>query len=182
MKATHAIIFSLLAASCAQAATEPIYFYWTATGASQYDAYFEYSGGTVANGIFTPTGLISYSIGTPFGVYTPSQHDPFFGFFTDTPFGPSFNLQGTIEPVLFANNGIDPGYQVFSGNDFGLNFQDDTEQVIAFENGAPSGFTLTGTWTEVVPDVVNTGLLLAAALGALGFFRFTSRRGVTNGP
>jgi hypothetical protein len=96
------IILTLAAASVH--ADEPIYFYWTATGAPQYDAYFEYSSGTTSGGVFTPATLVSFSFGTPFGVITPATDYPDAQFFMTTPIGPAFNVGGTVTPVLNPNS------------------------------------------------------------------------------
>jgi hypothetical protein len=188
---TMALMF---AAASVRADTGPIYFYWTPTGGThynatggtplnqsavaQYDAYFEYSGGTTIGGVFTPTGLISYSFGTPFGVITPATHYPSLNFFTDTPFGPSFNIQGTITPVPFPGS-FDPPNQAIAALNLNLEFNNQAEITTYFQNGTTLGDDLTGTWTETIisfPDSSNSVILLGIGLAALGFFHCFRRR------
>src|ERR1700710_2164886 len=112
MKTLITTTFLLMALNTPTLFAVPVEFDWTAqSGSSQYNAEIQYSDGTTANGVFTPTGLLGYSFGTANGAITRLNHDPFFQFLTDTKFGPSFNTQGVIEPIPFPGNAFAPGYQ-----------------------------------------------------------------------
>jgi hypothetical protein len=168
MKRSLPIAFILIALS-GQCRAVPTILYvefdWTPQpGFNQYTTFFLYSGGTTVNGIFTPSSVLNYSIGSPFGPITPATHYPGLTFYTDTPLGPSFQVQGTIQPKAF---------EEISGNNLDLDFQGLTESTAYFTGGQTLGANLTGTWTETIvtaPDAANSLLLLGLGLVALGGF------------
>jgi hypothetical protein len=174
-----ATFFALIALASQGLATPilSVEFDWTPqAGFSQYSAMFLYGGGTTVNGVFTPNSLITYSIGTPFGVSTPNT-GPVISFFTDTPYGPSFQTSGIIEPINYQNNPVDPGFEDFEGNNFSLAFQNQKEVVASGQ-----AFVISGTWTETIvtaPDTANSLLLLGLGLAALGGFHAFPRARAT---
>ena len=183
MNRLYAITLTLavftIASAQAYAQILSVEFDWTPQpGFSQYTAMFLYSGGTTANGIFTPSGLITYSFGSPFGTITPATHYPGFGFLTDTPYGPSFQTQGAIEPINYPGNPISPPNQEFEGNNLDMLFQGQTETIAYFDTKLEPHINLTGTWTETIvtaPDAANSLALLGIALAALGVFHALRR-------
>ena len=135
-------------------------FIWTAQ--SGYDPvpgfgslYFIYLG-TDENGVFVPTSLISASpiLGLPKGSSVQWS--------TDTPYGPSFQLTGTIQPIASED------FFNFYGDDITL--QGQVETVTWYDTFPQEIYTQTGVWTEVtgIPDAGSSAVLLGMALAALG--------------
>ena len=129
-----------------------IEFIWTPTPQlSTFAAYITYSGGTVANGVFTPTGLLDYTFGTVYGPVTYQNHDQYFQFLTDTPYGPSFNIQGSITPIAQEEMGDGPSLlMVFNG-----------QQEMVWSS---VDVLVPGTWSEVIIPEPSSALIFA--LGA----------------
>lgn len=180
MKRIHIFALCLLMLATRQAFADFIEFDWTARSTlgvadPQYNASFVFSGGTLQDGIFTPTGLITYSIGTPYGVSTPTSGPPLI-FDTTTPFGPAFQLDGAT--ILTVTNL--PGGQRFdvATNNVALIFRrpefpgaSETEHIMS---GTDMLQTFDGTWSETVipaPEAANTLLLLALATSVIGVTR-----------
>lgn len=127
MKTTNLILLVFLLSVCAKTLATPVEFVWTAVDKPapiQFDlsVFLEYSGGTIENGIFTPTGLVDSSWGIP------NRLNPYFAL-TDTDYGPSFNIHGIIEPLSLERIDIPSKSWVFQGQ---------TEKLSFFDTGPPT--------------------------------------------